>query len=157
MAQPLTKEQLNLIINDASSTKQQVGQATSLLAAMEPSTGEFNYAEMWASYARSLRDPARRAQMFKDFREDYKNDPVAFASFAPEREHLRAKRGVYDLDGGDIIGYAFDEDIPQLLAEKGRGYYGTTAYFIERRGMSQEAAELAASEHRERVTQREVL
>lgn len=98
-------------------------------------------AEWWADLARSDANPERRAKKFADLRERYKTPPNALRSFAPERENLRAKRDIYDLGGGDVIGRVYDEEIPALLAEKGRGYYGTKAYYIEMKGMTQEAAE----------------
>ncbi len=143
--------EIKKILDSPLSSPEQKAKARAALDSTNQANGEFDpNAEMWANHARSFRDPAFRAQVFEDFREKYKNDPVALKSFTPEREHLRAKRNVYDLHGGDVIGQAYDEDIQGLLQTKSRGYYGTAAYYVERRGMTQEAAAIAASQHMER-------
>jgi len=138
------KQELEAIANDTTGlyTQAQRDKATQALSKLEnqPTDGFDSSAEMWADFARRKADPALRAKWFEECREKYKNDPVALRSFTPEREALRAKRDVYDKHGGDVIGQAYDEDIPALLAAKGRGYFGTVAYFVERKGMTQEAA-----------------
>jgi hypothetical protein len=63
-----------------------------------------------ASHVRSFSDPEFRATCFAELREKSINDPVWSASFTPERENLRAKRRIYGPNGGDVIGYAFEED-----------------------------------------------
>lgn len=143
----MTKTELQAIIDNPASDEQQRQQAQTLLDKMDAqytSTCEVNLPEWWADLARTDRDPVRRAHKFKQLRETYKNNPEALACFTAERENMRAKRAVYDIDGGDIIGYAYDEDIPALLAAKGRGYYGTEAYYVEMRHMTSEAATEAA-------------
>jgi hypothetical protein len=151
----MTKTELQTIVNDTAGiyTSEQKVKAQAALADLknQPTEGFDSSAEMWAQLARRHADPERRAQWFSDFREKFKNDPIALRSFTPERENLRAKRNVYDQHGGDVIGQVFDDEIPQLLQEKGRGYYGTIAYYVERKGMTPEAAAVAASEHMERV------
>ena len=139
------QQELETIANDTIGlyTQTQKDKATQALSKLQnqPAGGLDSLAEMWAGHARSKRDPVLRAKMFGDLRATYKNDPTALRSFTPERENLRAKRDVYDQQGGDVIGQVYDEDIPQLLAEKGVGYCGTAAYYREMRGMTPEAAE----------------
>src|SRR6266852_6343573 len=114
--------EIKKILDSPLSSPEQKAKARAALDSTNQANGEFDpNAEMWANHARSFRDPAFRAQVFEDFREKYKNDPIALRSFTPEREHLRAKRNVYDQHGGDVIGQANDEEIPTMLAEKGRG------------------------------------
>ena len=154
----MTKTELQTIVNDTAGiyTSDQRVKATQALADLTnlatQNTESFDSsAEMWAQLARSHADPERRAQWFSAFREKFKNDPIALRSFTPEREHLRAKRNVYDQHGGDVIGQAYDEDIQGLLQTKGRGYYGTVTYYIERKGMTLEAAKLASEKHMEQL------
>jgi len=150
----MTKAELEQLVADPLADEQQRADAQALLDKLNistSSTGEFDSsAEMWASLARTDANPERRAKQFADLRERYKLEPSALRSFTPERETLRVKRNVYDQHGGDVIGQAYDEDIPALLAEKGRGYYGTVDYYISMRGMTPAFAVLAAKEHGER-------
>jgi hypothetical protein len=149
----MDSEQIKKILDSQLSSPEQKAKAQAALdSTNNQPTGEFDpNAEMWAQLARSHADPERRAQWFSDFREKFKNDPIALRSFTPEGEHLRAKRNVYDQHGGDVIGQAYDEDIQGLLQTKGRGYYGTIAYYVERKSMTPEAAKLASEKHMEQL------
>jgi hypothetical protein len=136
------QEELEAVIQNPLSDDKQRADAQSLLDKLNSNTSGFDpLAEMWANVFRTDANPERRAQKFEEARERFKTDPNALRSFTPEREHLRAKRNVYDQHGGDVVGYAFDEGIPALLIEKGVGYRGTAAYYREMRGMTPEAAE----------------
>ncbi len=153
----MTRESLLNIINNPLSDEQQRADAQGMLDKLT-NTGEFDpNAEMWAQLARSTADSECRAKWFSDFRDKYKNDPVALRSFTPERENLRAKRKIYDQFGGDVVAECYDEEIPKVLAEKGRGYYGTIAFYVERKGMTQEAAVVAAEEYMEQLHQNAII
>lgn len=147
----MTKQELLAVVDNPLSDSQQRTDAQALLDKLNTGTAEFAaMPEMMATCFRNDANSERRAEKFAEARERYKSDPAALNSFTPDREHLLAKRDVYDQHGGDVIGQAYDEDIPALLAAKGRGYFGTVAYFVERKGMTQEAASQAALRHMER-------
>jgi hypothetical protein len=154
-----SRQELEQLASNPLADEQQRERAQAAFKALESvsSTGEFNLPEWWADLARTDRDPVRRAHKFKQLRETYNNNPSALRSFTPERENLRAKRDVYDLHGGDVIGAAFDEEIPELLAEKGIGYYGTALYYVEMRGLTPEAAAEAAKRHMEGLHQSAII
>jgi hypothetical protein len=141
----MNQQELEIIARDTTGlyTQIQKDKATQALSKVQnqPAEGFDPSAEMWADLARTDRDPVRRAHKFSQLRETYKNNPEALKSLSHERETMRAKRAVYDSDGGDIIGYAYDEDVPALIAEKGKGYYKTVAYYVEMRGLTPDAAE----------------
>lgn len=112
----MTRQELQAIVDNPLSDEQQRSDAQTLLDKPNSKTSGFDsLAEMWAGIARRHADPALRAKMFEDLREKFKGDPTALRSFTPERENLKAKRNVYDQHGGDVIGAAFDEDIPLLF------------------------------------------
>jgi hypothetical protein len=156
----MDSSEIRKILDSPLSSPEQKALATKALADLtsqnHPSESFDSLAEMWASVFRADANPERRAQTFEKAKERFKGNPDALRSFTPERETLRAKRNVYDQHGGDVIGAAFDEDIPLLLAEKGIGYYGTDAYYVMR-GMTPEAAAEAAKRHMEGLHQSAII
>jgi len=149
----VTRHEIQAIIDNQFSTPEQRANAEKLLATQSPST-EINLPEWWANLARSDANPTRRAKKFADLRERYKNNPEALACFTAEREALKAKRAVYGLgptvSETDIVAYCYDEEIEQTLRDKGRGYCGTVAWYVEVGHLSPENAEIAAKNFAER-------